>query len=538
VTHLACYAYGVGVGDGVCLRLEIDKYQILLDCGLKDLECLAAGISSNTTTLFEWADLDLVLCSHAHVDHAFGLLALHEQFPQVPIYASEVTVKLLPLNWPDHNVPSTLCHALPWRSPIAVLEHLTVELIPAGHLPGAAATLLSYRVPNHQQIIQVLYTGDFLLSNMRLAEGLRLQELRGLRPDVLIVEGSYGTSRHPHRRQQENRLMERIAQALTTGKSVVLPVPPIGLGQELLFLLRSHHLFSGRDLTIWVNGQVANGCDAYLKLTRQFPIAVQNFAQHQPLFWDTKVQPQVRYGIPPQDNTTPCIVLTDTQTDLSQFCMEGTWLVLLPESASPNMGDASAPIASPVISQAIMTAETYWLSEHSDGNATLQLIHNLRPQHVLLMHGQPDALANLANLDELSNRYKIHIPQSGSWVELPIADHAIANNTIPEARYEGEVAEARNAILISLPEELMMDPRWRNFADTGIIEAHWQGRQLVIRGVSANAITGAAADTTQAPPRSCFHCQAYQQQRCTNPASPLFQLPVTPEGDCLEFQLR
>jgi len=57
-------------------------------------------------------------------------------------------------------------------------------------------------------------------------------------------------------------------------------------------LLRSHHNFTGRDLDIWVDGTVATGCDAYLELLSHLPASVQNFARHQPLFWDERVRPR------------------------------------------------------------------------------------------------------------------------------------------------------------------------------------------------------------------------------------------------------
>jgi len=64
---------------------------------------------------------------------------------------------------------------------------------------------------------------------------------------VLIIEGSYGTARHPQR-SQENQLAERINRAIAASYSVLLPTPTLGLGQEILMLLRSHHNFTGRDL--------------------------------------------------------------------------------------------------------------------------------------------------------------------------------------------------------------------------------------------------------------------------------------------------
>ena len=69
---------------------------------------------------------------------------------------------------------------------------------------------------------KLLYTGDFFLSNSRLVEGLRLDELRGLNLDVLLIEGSYGTSRHPHRRNQENQLAERIHRAISSVEQMQL----------------------------------------------------------------------------------------------------------------------------------------------------------------------------------------------------------------------------------------------------------------------------------------------------------------------------
>ncbi len=298
------------------------RHRILLDCGLRDISLLTQDLAKSTPI-----PADLVLISHAHPDHARGLLALHQAFPLLPVYASEVTSKLLPLNWleQDPSEISSFCQALPFRSPIEFADGLVAELFPAGHLPGAVAILLTYTTP--KRAYRLLYTGDFFLSNSRLVEGLRLEELRGLELDVLIIEGTYGTSRHPHRRHQENQLAERIHQAIADGLSVILPTPALGLGQELLMLLRSHHHFTGREVDIWVDGAVAAGCDAYLELLPHLPASVQNFARHQPLFWDERVRPRVRRLRPEHRATlghTPCILLTDATADLGQYCQVDT----------------------------------------------------------------------------------------------------------------------------------------------------------------------------------------------------------------------
>jgi Cft2 family RNA processing exonuclease len=540
VTHLACYPYGAGHADeGVCLRLEMGKYRILLDCGLHNL-------ASSDLPLADLPIADVVICSHAHGDHARGLLALRDRFPRLPIYASEVTTQLLPLNWLDQDLSQQplLCQALPWRTAIEILPNLMVELFPAGHLPGAAAVLLTYtgddgrRPTGGHRPVRVFYTGDFFLSNERLVEGLKLDEVRGLAPDVLIVEGSYGTSRRSRRRQQENLLMERMDRAIAAEQSILLPASPLGLAPELLFLLRSHNLFSGRSLDIWVHGAVVQACHLYLEILNSLPLSVQNFAQYQSLFWDTKVQPrtaalsaqQLAFLGDRNFNGKSTIILTDNRADFSQFCRSGNWLVLLPES-SQYQSEWLAQQKVDRKSKAVITAETYWLSEHSDGNATLQLIHNLRPQYVLMVHGELEQLADFANLEELNSRYKVLIPLPGVLLELPIGEK-VETIVLPERRYDGEVVETEAGVVMTLSAELMNDPRWQAFADTGVVETYWRGEELVIRGVSAREMRGRMS---QAGERSCFYCQFYRSGRCTNFASPLVGLQVTPDGYCPSF---
>ncbi len=532
-TELECLPYSVQHDDeGVCLLVKMGPHRILLDCGMEDISSLAKGLTKSGRGASSPFPADLVLISHAHPDHSRGLLALHKAFPKLPIYGSEVTSKLLPLNWLDQDPQeiSQFCHALPLRSPVEFQEGLVAELFPAGHLPGAVAILLTYTT--QQRTYKLLYTGDFFLSNSRLVEGLRLEELRGLNLDVLIIEGSYGTSRHPHRRTQENQLAERINRAIADHCSVIFPTPALGLGQELLMLLRSHHHFTGRDLDIWVDGAVATGCDAYLELLPHLPPSVQNFARHQPLFWDERVRPRVR-RLQPEHRATvgksPCIVLTDSTADLGEYCQldTGPWLILLPEKIDIKVKkEYLVPT----------TVETYLLAQHSDGPGTTQLIHNLRPQHVIFVHGSPAYLADLTSLEELQNRYHIHSPAADTLVELPIGD-TFLQPAAPETNYEGELTELGTVITITLPDVITADPRWRQFADTGLIEARWQGEELVLRGLSQRELLNQNSDRyTWIDVDCCGTCRHQRGQRCWNPASPLYNFKVTLEGYCPAFE--
>ena len=535
--------------------------RIVLDCGLRDLAALEQAHDSGPETqpvpersAHRIATADLLFCSHAHSDHARGVWEFSQAFPQVPIYGSEVTAQLLPLNWPGAAVPPHLCQALPWQIPIRLADDLTVQLWPAGHLPGAACALFTYHGP--QRAYTVFFTGDFFISNSRLVDGLPLEALRGLKPDVLIIEGSAGSARHPHRRQQENLLASTLHGLVQQGRSVLLPTPTLGIGQELVMLLRSHHQFTGQDITVWVDETVAAGCDLYLELLSDFPSSVQNFARHQALFWDDRILPRVRRlgadGHPEGDR--PCILIAHREADLSDHCRSfpQPWTVLLPESFATAIADtalgtpeiAAGPTLSwlqslgPELESEQVQIDTYQLTTHSDRVGTTQLIHNLRPQHVAFVHGKPSHLADLAGLEELQSRYQLHLPSAGNRVEFPIGDRFL-QPAAPELVVEGEITQVDDSVLLLLPEALTTDPRWQALADTGLVQARWQGSELVIKGLNQRDLLRAAPPSDapwQLP--SCQICRHQREDRCRSTDSPLYGLQVSPEGVCPAFEAK
>ncbi|MEO1593436.1 MAG: MBL fold metallo-hydrolase [Cyanobacteria bacterium J06632_22] len=576
MTTLSCIPYAVGHRDeGVCLGIEIGAHRILLDCGLDDVSPLLLDEP--------W---DAVVCSHAHADHARGLLALRHHLPDLPIYTSLATAMLVSLNWPEAEVSAhNIAEGLPWRMPVVIpprlsvqqaaaiaplSDRLTVELWPAGHLPGAAATLLTYQNPT--ECYRVLHLGDCFLSAMRLVEGLPLMALRGLEPDVLIVDGTYGAQRYPHRRRQENDLTARLRHLLDVGgrSRVVFPVPTLGLGQELLMLLRSHYHTAGYPVTIWVDPIVAKGCDAYLAMPEALSLPVQNFAQNQSVFWDDRVFPHVRRLSDRAELTEalardePAIFLVHPATPPMTYCQDATatWTVFLletglaagnlavwqaehpgPESDRPVPYDWLDAIKNATASGTVQL-ETYRLTDHCDGASTTQIIHNLKPRHVILQHGDPTNLAALANLETLQTRYKLHLPTPQQTLKLPL-DTQFWRHPQPmpppdSAIYEGELSapSTQSDITLTLPADVTVDPRWRGFAETGLVTAQWQGDKLVIQGVAPGDLVNVRShDPLQDTVRPiCANCQGLQGQTCRQTTSPLFNKVVALDATCPEFR--
>jgi Cft2 family RNA processing exonuclease len=499
--ELSCLALATGQGEeGVCLLAQIGTYRILLDCGITDVSDLLE------------LELDGVWCSHAHLHHSQGLASLHIACPQLPLYSSSTTGILLGID--DLTI-------LPWqnsldeRSPLGteLYPGLYARIFPAGHLPGAAAVLFTYQ--GSERNYTLLYTGDFFISNTRLTEGLSLNDLRGCRPDVLIVEGSYGTTRYPHRRQQENGLVQQINGLLTTQNTIYLLAPELGQAQEILMLLRGQ--MAGQRIEIWVDEIIQDACDRFIQCLSELPPNIQNFARDRSLFWDDRGWPKVHKCLDSQKSGIFLI------TDLASIDKDIELAVLL---VPPKYLESATNLG--------LKTQSYFLSEHSDSAGTAQLIHNIRPQHVLFIHGSATYLADLTGLEELHSRYQLHLPSAGSLVELPIGDTFLHAPPPAESIYEGELAAGSQFIHISLPATVADDPRWQHFADTGLVEARWQGEELILRGVSARQLLNYPEKVAE-DLRCCGNCRYLRNQRCLNEESPLHGFKVTATGVCRSF---
>ncbi len=559
IDPLAIRLWPLGVDqtqEGCSYWLEMGSHAILLDCGLHDPQPLR--------------DLprppDLVVCSHAHPDHLRALPWFHRFYPDVPIYSTRITYRFASGLWPlqhQHTQDPSRSHedppptdspptrrkgedpfelgsrsrefpplrCLPYNRAAVVGDDLTLSFFQAGHLPGAAvAVLQDARV---SPPLVCVYTGDFSLASTRFSEGLDLMSLRHWQPDVLLIEATLGVDRYPSRRQLESRLVERLATTLEEGRIILVPVPAVGLGQELLFLLKTHHRFtrSGSEFTLWIDPAVARGCDLYQEHLAEFPQSVQNFTQHQALFWEDRVYPHVRplphhhqdlVEILGQPGIILCHAEGSTQDWIPLWYALETRLAALTTDHDRDESETEAatlPLQllhfqeitmSPPLSawprwlrDQIEIERCFWHS-HSDSSNVVQVIHTLRPQHVVLTHGRRERLIPLADLPELCNRYHIHSPVSGRQLDLvrspihPAGAEEFAEPDQVEQRYEGEVEELKQtdrsrrsvteAIQVLLPAELSDDPRWQDWADTGILEARWQGNELVLRGLSAKEL--------------------------------------------------
>lgn len=544
-----CFPYGVDSQTGICFGLQLGPYRILLDCGLADISRLQKSLTLPDDVFDQKSSeqpADFVLCSQAHTDHAGGLETLHRHYSTLPIYTSTETQQLL--SHLSANEWTSACNTVAWNTPLALSTDLTIEFIPAGRLPGAAVCLLTYTTSDLEsdrpKSYTVAYTGDFYLTHTRFAPALPTACLKGRSIDLLIIKGGYGTLQHPPRKQQESEFIQTFLRALAAKQSILIPVPQLGLGQEILMLLRTHAEFTRQTVTVWVDESVAKGCDAYAQILSSLPSAIQNFAHQQSLFWQSTGRLQVRKFA--SNSQLPCILLVHNQACLKSYARTLGDQVLVMEPTLPEYPQALCDVPS---NTALETAslpstwetQSFLLAQACDGPSTTQLIHNIRPRHVAFYHRSPLVVEDLTQIADLQHRYQLHPLTRGERLELtqdfsfPQSHGELAP---PIQTYAGELVEAESAVTLSLSAHILDDPRWQTFADTGLIEAVWQGHQLVIRGLSqAELLRSSASQQTLDSNRTCCaNCHYYRNQRCWQSESALYGFKVSPQGVCPVYE--
>ena len=122
----------------------------------------------------------------------------------------------------------------------------------AGHVLGAAMFMIE--IAGHT----VLYTGDYSMEDDRHLMAAEIP--KGIKPDVLIVESTYGVQVHASRQEREMRFTSTIERVVARGGRCLIPVFALGRAQELLLILDEYwqanpHL---QSIPIWYASQTAS----------------------------------------------------------------------------------------------------------------------------------------------------------------------------------------------------------------------------------------------------------------------------------------
>lgn len=440
---------GQEVGRSCCILKFMGK-TIMLDCGVHPAYSGEASLPFFDN--IDADEIDLVLITHYHLDHSAGLPFLMERTnfnPKASVIMTQPTRAIykallsdfvrVSKNAPGEESLYTEEHINRTMGRIQVVDYhaevnvngIKIRAFYAAHVLGGAMFLIEIAG------IRVLYTGDYSREEDR---HLKAAEIPPFRPDVLIIESTYGVQEHEDRRYREKRFTDKIARTVKLGGRVLLPVFALGRAQELLLILDEYWENNPdiQHVPIYYASAVAHRCmsvyQTYVNMMndnvrKRFEISnpfefkhvknmknLNNFHDNQACVFMASPG-MLQNGVSRHLFESWCSDRLN-MVMISGYSVEGTLAKKLlnePEYITKTDGHKV---------KVACTIDHVTFSAHADFRDTRMFVEETKPTHCILVHGEKNNMSRLKNgLDQIHNsngkkNLQLYSPQNCATVRL------------------------------------------------------------------------------------------------------------------------
>lgn len=444
--------------------------EVLIDCGLFQGQKEWRERNWQDTPV-PARDIDAVILTHAHLDHSGWIPRLVKEGFRGPIYATQATIDLSGILLPDsghlqeedaafynRHKKSKHSPALPlytfeqaqgcleYFQPIAVEQ--TTELSPelsfrylrAAHILGSAMVELTLKTEGTSR--RLLFTGDIgRVRNHKVAPGKVVHSgpTEGESADLLVMESTYGNRRHPTD-DPRPQLASLINGTVERGGTVIVPAFAVERTQKFLFLLKEM-MSSGQMQTIPVycdSPMAIKAVEIFLKHTEEYSEETRQLVAQcgSPLEW-----PGFNFASTAEEskkiNTTrfPSIIISSSGMvtggrilhHLAQRLPDPKNTVIFIGFQAPGTRGFTIKSGAPEVrihgEQVPIRAQVAALEQFSDHADPPELLNWLRtfknePEVTYLVHGEPDAAAQLRDLMIKELGWKVEVARWMEKVEL------------------------------------------------------------------------------------------------------------------------
>lgn len=260
---------GVSSVTGANFLLEVVKFskktnktasfKVLIDCGMEQ-GSEKAKIYNNSPFIFDPKEVDMLLVTHAHMDHIGLIPKLVKHGFRGTIYSTPETrdlcvfmlddalklvtqeaahAKVDPIYGPeDLHLAFDLWKTIPYHKDFELfdfangetdLDKVTVYLKDAGHVLGSS--MFEIRVPLNGQKRKFLFTGD--LGNSPAPILKDTESIEGV--DYVVMESVYGDRNHEDRALRLKKLQQAIEDTIDRGCVMLVPSFSLEKTQEVLY---------------------------------------------------------------------------------------------------------------------------------------------------------------------------------------------------------------------------------------------------------------------------------------------------------------
>jgi Cft2 family RNA processing exonuclease len=411
---------GAGEVGGSSHFLDFGRTRVLVDAGIRP-----DSRGSSAPNFRALKGLDVVVITHAHLDHCGALPLLVRDQPDVSIYCTPPSAKLissalndhaamgggLPGGAPLHEVKKRL-HPIPFGKPAKVGD-TKITLTESGHILGAASVLFE------TDSATVFHTGDICLEDHFSIPSARLPNVKDI--DLLIMEATLADRKPQPFSESVRKMIEVINETTVKREGIVLiPTYALGQAQEIILGLKHYEKEYGldSDVFIYVDGSVVTTSE---RLYAEQLGYMKPYLQHtdpKELFYGENIRPvanddKARERI----LSNPCAIIASPVTmqgGASAFYRrhlqnDPSNAVILPSNASASYSTYKAPAE-----EEGWRVEKVSFAAHCTQDQLLGITEKLTPRQIILIHGSRRRISDLAY--RLAPNYKIHTPAVGETI--------------------------------------------------------------------------------------------------------------------------
>ncbi|XP_061751852.1 cleavage and polyadenylation specificity factor subunit 3 [Nerophis ophidion] len=431
--HIRPLGAGQEVGRS-CIILEFKGRKIMLDCGIHPgLEGMDA---LPYIDLIDPAEIDLLLISHFHLDHCGALpwflqktsfkgrtfmthatKAIYRWLLSDYVKVSNISADDMLYTETDLEESMDKIETINFHE-VKEVAGIKFWCYHAGHVLGAAMFMIEIAG------VKLLYTGDFSRQEDR---HLMAAEIPSVKPDILIIESTYGTHIHEKREEREARFCNTVHDIVNREGRCLIPVFALGRAQELLLILDEYWQNHPElhDIPIYYASSLAKKCMAVYQtyvnamndkirkaININNPFVFKHISNLKSMDHFDDIGPSVVMASPGMMQSGLSRELfeswcTDKRNGviIAGYCVEGTLakhIMSEPEEITTMSGQKLL---------LKMSVDYISFSAHTDYQQTSEFIRALKPPHVILVHGEQNEMARLkaALIREYEDNDQVHI---------------------------------------------------------------------------------------------------------------------------------
>ena len=457
--------------------VEAAGKKILIDCGMYQGKA-TEELENSDPFLYNPADIDYMLLTHAHIDHSGRIPKLYNEGFKGPIYATKATVDLCNIMLPDSgHIQET---EIEWqnkkrkrlgKAPLPPLytaedaincmeifspveydeivqldENISARFNDAGHMLGSA--IIELWVTENGKITKTVFSGDIGNNDLPLLDSPTMID----HADYVVMESTYGNRLHIRNDEKANLFLKIVSETLDYNGTVVIPSFAVGRTQEILYEINKLKEERGRNDEEFAR-QYQTLMNARVYVDSPLAISATEIFKMNTNLFDEEIQKEIVSGDNPlefpglhftqtveesralNESKEPCIIISASgMCDVGRIkhhLKHNLWnpnstILFVGYQAPGTLGRQIVDGAKSVrifgeeiaVNARVEYIEGY--SGHADQEWLLNFIYSFhnKPKHIFLVHGEPESQEVLKGKILETTGIPVTTPNFGESYEL------------------------------------------------------------------------------------------------------------------------